>query len=65
LPWRNLRRAFFLLVALIGILALKHSGGGSFRGILESVAPPSPASPGPRVPETTTTVHIQAGSMPR
>jgi hypothetical protein len=54
LPWRNFRRALFLLLALLAVVALKRSGGGPFKGLIESVAPPAPA---PRSVQTT--VHLQ------
>ena len=41
LPRRNFRRALFLIAALLAVLALKRAGGGSFRKLIESVAPPS------------------------
>lgn len=60
-PWRNLRRAFFLILALGAILALKNIGGGFLRNVLDSVAPP------PRPPATgpETTVHLKARSPAR
>jgi hypothetical protein len=36
LPRRNLRRALFLLIALLGVLAIKRSGGFSFGGLFDS-----------------------------
>jgi len=54
-PWRNFRRVAFLILALMAVLAIKHSGGGFFRGLFDSVggAPPS------RAPATETTVHLR------
>ena len=65
IPRRNLRRALFLLLALMGVVALKQSGGGFFRNLLDTVvAPTSPAPPATRAPETT--VHIiPSGSRAR
>lgn len=40
LPRRNLRRALFLILALGGVLFIKHTGGLSFRQMFEDVAPP-------------------------
>jgi hypothetical protein len=40
LPRRNLRRALFLVLALAGVLFIKHTGGLSFRTMFEDVAPP-------------------------
>jgi hypothetical protein len=54
-PWRNFRRAAFLILALLGVVALKRSGAGFFRGLLDGVAPPRPA------PAVETTVHMRAG----
>jgi hypothetical protein len=62
IPWRNFRRAFFLILALGAILVLKRSAGGFFRTVLDSVAPP-PASPARTGPETT--VHLQSRSPAR
>jgi hypothetical protein len=39
LPRRNLRRALFLLLALAGVLFIRHTGGLSFGKILDGVAP--------------------------
>jgi hypothetical protein len=39
LPRRNLRRALFLILALGGVLVIKHTGGLSFRKMFEDVAP--------------------------
>jgi hypothetical protein len=60
-PWRNLRRAVFLILALMAVVALKKSSGGFFSRVLESVAPP--ATPAHRAPETT--VHLQPGPPPK
>jgi hypothetical protein len=71
IPWRNFRRVLFLIMALAAVLALKRSGGGLFRGVVDSVAPMS-SSARPPTPATTsaprvraTTVHIQSGSFVR
>jgi hypothetical protein len=48
LPRRNIRRALFLLLALGGVLALRHGGGLSFGKLFDGVAPaaaPSPSEP--------------------
>jgi hypothetical protein len=42
-PRRNLRRALFLVLALGGVLFIKHTGGLSFRRMFEGVAPTEPA----------------------
>jgi hypothetical protein len=42
-PRRNLRRALFLVLALGGVLFIKHTGGLSFRRMFEDVAPPQTA----------------------
>jgi hypothetical protein len=42
LPRRNFRRALFLVLALLGILFIKRTGGGAFRSLLDTVAPPAP-----------------------
>lgn len=39
LPRRNLRRALFLVLALGGVLFIKHTGGLSFRKMFDDVAP--------------------------
>ena len=59
LPWRNLRRVVFLIVALMAVVALKRSAGGFFSRLLESVASPPAAAPAHTVPETT--VHLHPG----
>lgn len=44
LPRRNFRRALFLLVALVAIVAIKRMGGFSFAKLFDNVAPaPAPA----------------------
>jgi hypothetical protein len=43
LPRRNLRRAVFLLAALIAIVAIKRMGGFSLAKLFNDVAPPTPA----------------------
>ena len=43
LPRRNLRRALFLVLALLGVLAIKQSGGLRFGTLFDSVSPPAPA----------------------
>jgi hypothetical protein len=46
LPRRNLRRALFLLAALLAIVAIKRMGGFSLAKLFNDVAPaPPPASP--------------------
>jgi len=59
LPWRNLRRAVFLIVALMAVVALKRSAGGFFNRVLDSVASPPASAPAHTAPETT--VHLQPG----
>lgn len=60
IPRRNFRRALFLLLALLGVVALKKSGRGFFGSVLDSVAPPrSPAAARPRAPSPETTVHLE------
>ncbi len=34
-PRRNLRRALFLVLALLGVVAIKHAGGFSFGGLFD------------------------------
>jgi hypothetical protein len=58
-PWRNLRRAVFLILALMAVVALKRSAGGFFSHLLESVASPPAPPPAHTAPETT--VHLQPG----
>ncbi len=48
LPRRNLRRALFLVLALLGVLAIKHAGGLSLGSVFDTVAPP-PAAPAYRL----------------
>lgn len=74
LPWRNFRRALFLILALLGVVAIKKSGGGAFRNLLDSVAPVAAVrstahSAGSAPPATTgaapaTTVHLQVPPVP-
>jgi hypothetical protein len=40
LPRQSTRRVLFLLIALGAVLFLKATGGGSFGGLLDAVAPP-------------------------
>jgi hypothetical protein len=35
LPRRNLRRALFLVIALLGVVAIKRAGGFSFGGLFD------------------------------
>jgi len=44
LPRRNLRRALFLFVALLAVLVIKYSGGGSVGSVFDKVAPPPQAA---------------------
>ncbi|HET6284459.1 MAG TPA: hypothetical protein VFH73_26115 [Polyangia bacterium] len=46
LPRRNLRRALFLFIALLGVLAIKYSGGSSVGSIFNTVAPAQTPAPG-------------------
>jgi hypothetical protein len=71
-PWRNFRRVLFLIAALLAVLTLKQSGGGLFRSVLDSMAPPATRSREPIAPMAPddpraihTTVHVQAGPAPR
>ena len=43
LPRRNLRRVLFLVIALLAVLAIKHSGGLRLGSLFDSVAPAPPA----------------------
>jgi hypothetical protein len=43
LPRRNFRRALFLVLALLGVVAIKRAGGLSLNRIFDGVAPPPPA----------------------
>jgi hypothetical protein len=45
LPRRNLRRALFLLLALLGVLVIKRAGGFSFGGLFDA-GRPAPQAPG-------------------
>ena len=72
IPRRNFRRALFLLLALLAVVALKKSGGGFFSNVLDSVAPsraPSAARPRPSIaepaPAAETTVHLELRAPPR
>jgi hypothetical protein len=67
IPRRNLRRALFLLLALLAVVALKKGGSGAFRNLLDSVSPPprSGAAAQPRTPAPETTVHLQVQAPPR
>jgi hypothetical protein len=66
IPRRNLRRALFLLLALLAVIALKKSGGGAFQNLLDSVSPPrSGAAAQRRTPAPETTVHLQVQAPPR
>jgi hypothetical protein len=50
LPRRNFRRAFFLLLILLAVLAIKRSGGLRLGTIFDAMAPPAtlaPSSEGP------------------
>ena len=38
-PRRNLRRAIFLVLALLGVVAIKHAGGFSFGGLFDAPRP--------------------------
>lgn len=46
LPRRNLRRALFLVLVLLAVMALRRTGGGAFRGLLDAMAPPPAPGPG-------------------
>ena len=50
LPRRNLRRALFLVLALLGVVAIKHAGGFSFGGLFDAGKPaqkaPAPGDDG-------------------
>jgi hypothetical protein len=45
LPRRNLRRALFLFLALLGVLVIKRAGGFSFGGLFD-VGRPTAQPPG-------------------
>jgi len=47
LPRRNLRRALFLLVALVAIIAIKRMGGFSLGKLFDGVAPGPARQPEP------------------
>jgi len=67
IPRRNFRRALFLLLALLAVVALKKSGVGFFDSLFKSVGPttaPPTASPPTttrraRAPVPETTVHLR------
>jgi hypothetical protein len=42
LPRRNLRRALLLIIAIVAVIAIKHSGGLSLDRIFRQVAPAGP-----------------------
>ena len=44
LPRRNFRRAFLLVIAILGVLAIKHTGGISLNRVFDRVAPPPQGS---------------------
>jgi hypothetical protein len=48
LPRRNFRRAVFLLVALVAIIAIKRIGGFSFAKLFDDVAPAPAPAPAPK-----------------
>ncbi|HVR60939.1 MAG TPA: hypothetical protein VMU50_03520 [Polyangia bacterium] len=49
LPRRNLRRALFLLLALLAVLAIKRSGGLRLGSLFDSMAPPPAPAPAYRL----------------
>jgi hypothetical protein len=61
IPRRNLRRALFLVLALVAVVALKKSGADFFNVLFNSVgsAPPPARSAGAPRPVPETTVHLQ------
>jgi len=44
-PRRNLRRALFLILALVGVVAIKRAGGFSFGGLFDGGKPPAQKAP--------------------
>ena len=48
MPRRNLRRALFLVIALLGVVAIKRAGGFSFGGLFDA------GQPGRHAPGTAT-----------
>jgi len=48
LPRRNLRRALFLIAALIAVVVIKRMGGFSFAKLFDGVAPAPPRAPADR-----------------
>jgi hypothetical protein len=44
LPRRNFRRAVFLVIVFLAVLALRKTGGGAFRGLFDAVSPAAPAA---------------------
>ena len=56
LPRRNFRRAFFLLLILLAVLAIKRSGGVRLGTIFDAMAPP--ATPAPSSEEPAYHLHV-------
>jgi hypothetical protein len=63
LPRRNLRRALFLLLALLGVLAIKHAGGGSFGHLFEALGPTGGAA-APTPPKNDRSYHLRVAPPP-
>jgi len=42
MPRRNFRRAFLLVIAILAVLAIKHSGALSLNQVFDRVAPAPP-----------------------
>ena len=63
LPRRNFRRVLFLVIVLLAVLALRKTGGGAFRGLLDAVAPP-PAPAGAAGPAGFQRLQVRPPAPP-
>jgi hypothetical protein len=59
LPRRNFRRVLLLLLALVAIVAIKRSGGGSLHSLLDGIAPPPAAKRAPAGAPHDETVRLR------
>jgi hypothetical protein len=68
LPRNSARRVLFLLLALGGVLFLRSTGGGGFRGLVDAMAPPKPdaarAAPPPPAPGEPAVYRLRVGPAP-
>ncbi|HXI56871.1 MAG TPA: hypothetical protein VNO55_12480 [Polyangia bacterium] len=64
LPRRNLRRALFLLLAFLAVLAIKHAGG-SFGHLFDAFSPTGGAAvPAPPEPKNDRSYHLRVAPPP-